>query len=95
MLAIVVAASAILLASAPSQAHHPKWTLVCDSDNGCTYVSDGDGENGGYPVRLNMETLEISVKPLNDDKCVWQWKLIGGQWRWVCVLITDGSAKGK
>lgn len=86
--------SAILMVSTVSHAAHPKWSLTCDSESACIYLSDGNGSTGGYPVALDMATLQISVNSKGEEKCVWQWKLIGGTWRWVCVL-SDGGPQAK
>ena len=79
--------STLLLLGTAGYAAHPKWSLTCDSEKKCVYLSDGNGMAGGYPVAVDIDSLEISVKPVGDDnKCVWQWRLIGGVWNWVCVL---------
>lgn len=79
----------------PKTTAQPKWHLICDSETGCTYWSDGKGtqeENATgphvYPKNIKIRTLELSVGDGVDDLgplCTWQWKLIGGVWRWVCA----------
>lgn len=74
----------------------PRWHLICDSETGCTYWSDGKGqaeENKTgpniYPTTIWIKTLALSVSDSDGSDlsllCTWQWKLIGGVWKWVCA----------
>lgn len=80
-------------------AAHPKWSLTCDSEDKCVYLSDGNGgkQSAGneYPVLLNLEKLEITVPGDDPSKCTWQWKYVTGTWRWVCILSPGVTPPGK
>lgn len=86
----------VLLVGGWAHAAPPAWILQCDSENGCSYLSDGFGQessanpNAVYPTTLDVRNLTITVSGEGDDKCTWQWKLINGRWQWVCLL---GEAK--
>jgi hypothetical protein len=79
----------------PTTAAQPRWHLICDSESGCSYWSDGKGQSGEnttgphvYPKNIKIRTLELSVSDGVDDLsplCTWQWKLFNGVWRWVCA----------
>jgi hypothetical protein len=71
-----------ILFSAPVRADEPKWSLVCDSDKGCRYWSDGLGKkkqecdfNSGnkkadpacYPPNMKKETVLVEVEQVSTD----------------------------
>ena len=90
--AALATGSALLLLGTEGYAAHPKWSLTCDSENKCVYLSDGNGASGEYPVAVDIDSLEISVKAAKGEpKCTWQWKLIAGVWTWVCVTTPVAS----